>query len=74
MKSLLMTVREEILRLRRRNEVLEAKTSVIDVFAAALFADTSRREGVAIDVVWQIDLKIAEMDAAQPTIKLGESR
>jgi hypothetical protein len=57
-KQLLLQARNEILDLRRRNEILAAQMGVVEVFAAAL--GLKRNEvGMAPDVAWSL-LKAAE--------------
>lgn len=52
-KELLLEARDEILALRRRNEVLSAQMGVVEVFAAAL--GLKRNEGgAAPDVAWML--------------------
>ena len=66
MKELLLDAKEEIVRLRRRNEVLEAQMQIVEVFGAALFARVGREQGAAPDVVWALEKKIDELARAQP--------
>ena len=60
MKELLIEARQEILNLRRRNEILSAQMGVVEVFAAAL--GLKRNEGgMAPDVAWALQKKIDEL-------------
>ena len=62
MKELLTEARQEILDLRRRNEILSAQMGVVEVFAAAL--GLKRGEGgMAPDVAWALQKKIDELNA-----------
>jgi hypothetical protein len=61
MKHLLMDAKEEILSLRRRNEILEAQVGVVVVFAAALGLKRNE-QGMAEDVAWKLQKKIDELD------------
>lgn len=51
-QRLLQSAAHEITQLRRRNEILSAQMSVIEVFAAAL--GLRRSEGASVDIVWEI--------------------
>jgi len=64
MKNLLQSAHQEIIQLRRRNEIMSAQLAVIDVFAAALGL---RREnqGMSIDVAWELQRKIEELNAEE---------
>lgn len=60
MKQLLIEARQEILDLRRRNEILSAQMGVVEVFAAALGLE--RIEGaMAPDVAWKLQKEIDEL-------------
>jgi hypothetical protein len=61
MKQLLQEARREILDLRRRNEILMAQMSVVEVFASALGLKRGY-EAVAPDVAWKLEQKISEME------------
>ena len=62
MKDLLEDAREEIIHLRRRNEILSAKVEMIDLFACIL---NTRPwipvEGRGEDVAWKLEQKIREL-------------
>ena len=60
MKQLLTAARQEIVGLRRRNEILEAQVAVVEVFASALGLKPGER-GAAPDVAWALQKKIDEM-------------
>jgi hypothetical protein len=64
MKHLLTEARQEILDLRRRNEILSAQMGVVEVFAAALGLKRSEG-GMAPDVAWALQKKIDELSAAK---------
>ena len=52
----------EIRELRRQNEILRAKVEVMDFFALVLHTQpASRSQGASIDVAWQLDKQIADM-------------
>lgn len=64
--ELLRWAREELSRLRRSNEVLAAKVSGFEM-AHRLFAawpSTGETVGMGEDVVWRIEKKLAESEAA----------
>ena len=61
MKILLNEAKREIIELRRQNELLAAQVRVVNIFEAALFG-TRPGQGMAPDVVWAIEKKIAELD------------
>lgn len=60
MLNTLRSARDEIVGLRRRNEVLEARVEVVEVFAAALGLKRGAC-GMAPDVVWELDKEIASL-------------
>ena len=65
-KQLLIDARDEINRLRRTNEILEAKVEMIDLFACVLNTKAAHRpNGATEDVVWHLDNAIDTLDAAQ---------
>ena len=57
LKQLLTSARFEILELRRRNEILSAQLSVVEVFAAALGLKR-QEQPQTIDVAWQLEREI----------------
>lgn len=61
MKNLLITAKNEIVRLRRENEILRAQVGVVEVFAAV---SGLRREpmGMVEDIAWILEREIAHMD------------
>ena len=65
MKHLLQDAATEIESLRRRNELLEAQVSVVEVFRVALMGPF-RPMGASVDVVWQLRKKIEELETNQP--------
>lgn len=65
MKDTLQAARAEILGLRRRNQLLEAKMEVVEAFSAALGLRSARGIGDSVDVVMRIEQAVAELEAAQ---------
>lgn len=63
MIDLLNDAMQEILDLRRRNEILSAQIGVVEVFAAALGLKHGDR-GAAPDVAWALRKKIEELSKA----------
>lgn len=62
-KSLLIGAREEILSLRRRNEILSAKVEMIDLFSLVLHTKPAyTTQGASVDVAWELERAIREMD------------
>jgi len=62
-KNLLLNAQHEILGLRRRNEVLQAKVDTMDLFALVLRTSPSYQSvGMGEDVAWLIDKEIQEID------------
>lgn len=62
----------EIRSLRRDNEVLAAKAYVVDVFAAALMSRNGSTGCAREDPLWQIELRVADLEAAdkmQPSME-----
>lgn len=62
MKYILEEAVQEIERLRRRNEVLQAQADVVAAFSAALFGPP-RPMGMAEDVVFKLRRLLAEQEA-----------
>ena len=64
--ALLKEAQAEILRLRRRNEILEAKVQVMDAFMCVLHtAPYFPVQGFSLDVASQLGEKIAELERGQ---------
>ena len=61
MKTLLINAKQEILDLRRRNEILSAQMGVVEVFAAALGLKRNEN-GMAPDVAWSLQKQIDELN------------
>ena len=62
MKDLLTEARDEIISLRRRNEILSAKVEMIDLFACILNTQPwIPREVVGEDIAYNLKRKIAEL-------------
>ena len=62
MRDLLEEAREEIVHLRRRNEILSAKVEMIDLFACILYTRPwIPAEGQGEDVAWKLEQKIREL-------------
>ena len=60
MIELLNKAQDEILLLRRQNEILSAKVEVLELFACVLHTAPAvrREEGQALDVAWQLQTQI----------------
>lgn len=69
MKEMLLEARNEILNLRRRNELLTAQVGVVEVFAVEVFAAVlglRRNEGgAAPDVAWKLMKAYDDLDTAK---------
>lgn len=66
MKELLVKAREEIIALRRRNEILSAKVEVMDLFACVLHTQAAHRnDGMTIDIAWELGKEIDKIDEEQ---------
>lgn len=64
LSNLLVSAKNEILELRRRNEVLTAQMDVVEIFAAAL--GLKRNSGcMSPDVAWELQRKIDELNAKE---------
>lgn len=62
--SVLNDARHEIVRLRRANELLEARMSVFDQMMCLLHTrPAERNEGASIDVAWQLEQLVAQEEA-----------
>lgn len=57
MRELLQSARFEIAQLRRENEILSARVSTMEVFAAALGLKGSPQT-MMVDILWQIDREL----------------
>lgn len=65
-KSLLQRAREEIITLRRANEILSAKQEMIDLFAVVLNTQPAYRNQAATeDVAWLLQREIDNIDAVK---------
>lgn len=55
--QLLVSAQQEVVTLRRQNEILNAKVQMIDLFACVLHTTPARGSGVGMgeDVVWAIN-------------------
>lgn len=62
MKHLLNQALNEIVALRRRNEILQAQVDVVNVFAVALLGRPPT-QGATIDVAWSLQKKISELES-----------
>lgn len=63
---LLQLAEQEIVKMRRRNEVLEAKVSVVEIFDRAITAQYMTPSiGYSEDVAWAISKRIAEHHIAK---------
>lgn len=62
MKDLLEEARQEIIHLRRRNEILSAKVEMIDLFACILNTRPwAPAETMGEDIAWKLQKKINEL-------------
>jgi hypothetical protein len=63
MKNLLLQAKEEILQLRRQNELLSAKVETMELFALVLRTQPSYT-GMTMgeDVAWKLDRQIRQME------------
>lgn len=62
LEELLLNAKHEIDDLRRRNEILNAKVEVMELFACVLHTEPARRsQGAAPDVAWALQKKIDEI-------------
>jgi len=68
MKDLLQRAKNEIVQLRRTNEVLSAQVEVVHIFAAALGLQGVNR-GESPDVAWELQKEIDTLESTQPPIK-----
>lgn len=72
MKDLLLSAKHEIEDLRRRNELLTAKVEVMDLFGCLLHTSAARRlEGQSVDVAWQLQKKIDELDDSEAEVAVA---
>lgn len=63
LQELLMNAKHEIEMLRRRNEILDAKVSVMELFACVLHTKPAMRsETASVDVAWQLQKKLDELE------------
>lgn len=73
MKDVLQRAKREIESLRRRNEVLEAKSQVLDTFSVALLG-VPRNGGCTEDIAWLLQKEIDEMEKAKAPIPVKAHR
>lgn len=67
MKQLLQSAREEILSLRRANEILHAKVDMIDLFACLLHTKPATISvGASPDIAWALQKEIDAIEADSP--------
>lgn len=66
MKHLLMDAKHEIENLRRRNEILQAKVEVVEVFSVALLGPRPQG-GMSPDVAWALQREINKLNGEMPT-------
>lgn len=66
-KRVLEMAREEIVSLRKRNELLEAQIAVVELFRALITPSTPR--GMGEDVTWSITKVLRELEAGAPIEK-----
>jgi hypothetical protein len=66
MKQLLIDAKSEILALRRKNEILQAKVEVMDLFSLVLHTRPAYSEhGAVVDVAWQLQKEIQEIETQE---------
>lgn len=69
LKSLLADAQREILELRRKNELLQAKISVMDLFACVLHTTPAApSQAMTVDVAWQLQRMIDELSEGKTPI------
>ena len=74
MRELLERARNNILDLRRENEILRAKVETMELFRLALSArGGTNSRGFEDDIAWKIDQEIEEMDRVAEVVKRHES-
>ena len=62
-KNVLLRAQSEILTLRHRNEVLQAKVDTMDLFALVLRTQPAYQSvGMGEDVAWLIEKEVAEIN------------
>jgi hypothetical protein len=66
MKHLLNEARDEIVRLRRANEILGAKVEMIELFACVLHTTPARASvGMGEDVAWKLQQMVEDIEAGE---------
>ncbi len=72
MKHLLIEAKSEIERLRRRNEILEAKVEVMNLFGTVLHTYPNHDGGaMAVDIAWSLQKGIEELEAKEAAEKVS---
>lgn len=72
-KNLLLSAREEIISLRRTNEILSAKVQTMELLADFLYAKPAQHTtSEAVDVVWELTKRIDEIARMTKPIPSGE--
>jgi len=62
-EGVLRFAREEIISLRRRNEILEARDEVVRLFTTLVMPRP--QQGMGEDVVWLLDARLREIELAK---------
>ena len=68
-KRLFEAAREEILALRRHNELLSAKVQVVEIFQQALAPRAVSPQGYAEDIAWRLANRVDEIEKASQAAK-----
>jgi hypothetical protein len=68
LKNILELAREEIVSLRRRNEILEARDEVVRLFTCLIMPRTPG--GMGEDVAWKITKELRRIEAEEKETKL----
>jgi len=67
--------RHEIIRLRRANELLQAKVDVMDLFACVLHTTPAYQgQGMSIDIAWQLQQEIERLEKQEPVSPEGPAQ
>ena len=67
--ELLKDAQAEIIRLRRRNEILEAKVEVMDSFMCVLHTSPAQHNQTAsVDVAWQLGQAAERLERDKPKV------
>jgi hypothetical protein len=70
-KNTLWRAKDEVIALRRQNQLLSAQVAVVEVFAASLGLKPEQ-QGACVDVVWEIERAVQSLEQKPADVNSGE--